>query len=275
MIVIDTHKNLHHRGVSTTITALRQLYWIPSIRQCVKSVLRRCVPSRKLTGPPYIAPDPPPLPKARVTKAPPFKITGVDFTGALFVKEGQQERIVYICLFTCAVTQAVHLKVVGDLTVETFLLAFKRFSSRKSPPRKMISDNASTYLAATEAIQELLRLQTLKGALECQNVTCIPKQAPWYGGFWERMIGLTKQAVKKTLGRAHFSQEQLETIIVEVETMLNDRSLTYVSSDLADPEPLTPSYLLYGRRVQMIPHDLKDPDDLEDPDYITSSMIRK
>ena len=32
MIVIDTHKNLHHGGVSTTITTLCQIYWIPSIR---------------------------------------------------------------------------------------------------------------------------------------------------------------------------------------------------------------------------------------------------
>ena len=45
------------------------------------------------------------------------------------------------------------------------------------------------------------------------------------------MIGLTKQAVKKILGRAFISCEQLETIVVEVEAMLNDRPLTYVSSD--------------------------------------------
>jgi len=66
----------------------------------------------------------------------------------------------------------------------------------------MISDNAPTYLAAAEAIQDLLQSDTLKGALERQNVTWefIPKRAPRYGGFWERMIGLTKQAVKKTLG---------------------------------------------------------------------------
>jgi len=277
MIVMNTHKDVHHGGVSITMTALRQTFWIPSMRQCVKSLLRRCVPCRKITGKPYRAPDPPPLPKIRVTEAPPFTITGVDFTGALFVKEGDQEKKVYICLFTCAVTRAVHLEVVGDLTVETFLLAFRRFSSRKSLPCKMISDNASTYLAAAEAIQKLLQSEPLKGTLEPQNVTWefIPKRAPWYGGFWERIIGLTKQAVKKTLGRAFISREQLETIIVEVEAMLNDRPLTYVSSDLCDPEPLTPSCLLYGRRLQRFPYGLEDRDDIDDPDFLTSGMIKK
>ena len=106
------------------------------MQQCVKSLLRQCVPCRKLTGKPHRAPDPPPLPKIRVTEAPTFTITGVDFTGALFVKEGVQEKKVYICLFTCATTRAVHLEVVSDLTVGTFLLAFRRFSSRKFLPRK-------------------------------------------------------------------------------------------------------------------------------------------
>jgi len=37
----------------------------------------------------------------------------------------------------------------------------------------------------------------------------IPKRAPWYGGFWERSIGLTKQAIKKMLGRPFIFLEQL------------------------------------------------------------------
>jgi len=58
----------------------------------------------------------------------------------------------------------------------------------------MISDNASTYLAAAEDLQRLFESETLKGTLEVQNVTWdfIPKCAPWYGGFWEWMVGLTK-----------------------------------------------------------------------------------
>ena len=45
----------------------------------------------------------------------------------------------------------------------------------------MISDNASTYLAAAEAIQKLLELEALKGTLERLNITweLIPKTAPW------------------------------------------------------------------------------------------------
>ncbi|XP_065903883.1 uncharacterized protein [Dysidea avara] len=184
---MDNHKNLHYGGVNATITTPRQVYWIPSTWQCVKSLLRCCVPCRKLTGKPYKTLDPPPLPKIRVTEVPLFTITGVDFTRVLFVKEGEQEKKVYICLFTCIATRAVHLEVVSDLTVETFSLAFRRFSSRKSLPCKMISDDASTYLAAAETIQKLLQSEILKGALECQNVTWefIPNGAPWYGGFWD------------------------------------------------------------------------------------------
>ena len=53
------------------------------------------------------------------------------------------------------------------------------------------------------------------------------------------MIGLIKQAVKKTLGRAFILHQQLETIVAEVEAMLNDTLTTYASSDLADLEPIS------------------------------------
>jgi len=157
-----------------------------------------------MMGKPYKAPDPPPLPKIHVTESPPFTVMRVDFTGALYVKEGAEERKVYICLFTCAATRAMHLEIVSDLTAETFLLALRHFASRKSLPHTMIADNASTFLAAAENLQRLFESETLREALERQNITWhfIPKCAPWYRGFWECMIGLTKQAVKKTLGRA-------------------------------------------------------------------------
>ena len=159
---------------------------------------------RKLEGAAYKAPGPAPLPKVRVQETPPFEVTGVDFAGPLYVKSDNGETQAYICLFTCAVTRAIHLEVVTDLTESSFLQAFRRFSSRKSLPVVMISDNASTYLASAETLQELFQSPSLKEVFGRQGIDWkfIPKRAPWYGGFWERLIGLTKKAVRKTLGRA-------------------------------------------------------------------------
>ena len=184
MIIRNAHQKLHHGGVSSTVTALRQVYWIPTIRQRVKKQLRQCVTCNKLSGRPYSPPDPPPLPKVHVEESKPFTVTGVDFTGALHVKDADGERKVYTCLFTCACTRAVHLEIVSDLSVETFLLAFRRFASCKSSPRQMISDNASTYLAVAEELQKLFESDTLKEALAHQNVTWhfIPKESPMVWG---------------------------------------------------------------------------------------------
>jgi len=185
----------------------------------------------------------------------PFTVTGVDFTGALYVKRGNEEVKAYVCLFTCATSRAVHLEVVEDLSTETFLLAFRRFVSRRSLPQLMISDNATTYEAAATELKDLFTAEVI-ATISRQGTTWhfIPKKAPWFGGFWERLIGLTKATIKKTLGRAHISLQVLQTVVVEVELILNNRPLTYLSDDIRDPQPLTPSHLLHGRTLNKLPH---------------------
>ena len=75
----------------------------------------------------------------------------------------------------------------------------------------MLSDNASTYLAAVEELKILFESDDIKEALGRQDVDWqfIPKCAPWYGGFWECLTGLTKQAIRKTLDRTFISLDQL------------------------------------------------------------------
>lgn len=48
-------------------------------------------------------------------------------------------------------------------------------------------------------------------------------------------------------------EEVLMTVLVEVEGILNSRPLGYVSSDLADPDPVTPNCLLMGRPDSSLP----------------------
>ena len=277
LVIHTTHVKQLHAGVNSTLTALRQNYWVPSGRQRVKNLIDHCVTCRRVSGAAYNAPDPPPLPKSRVQQTHPFDVTGVDFTGALYVRNAGIETKVYICLFTCAATRAVHLEVVEDLTVEAFLLAFRRFASRKSLPRKLISDDASTFLSANNELRELFQSHALKKTLARQGIDWqfITKRAPWYGGFWERLIGLTKSSIKKVLGRASVNLRTLQTIVVEVEAILNDRPLTYVSSDIKDPEALTPAHLLYGRQITSLPHPLVENDEMSDPTYRSSTEIQR
>ena len=149
LVVQDPHDRVVHAGASTTITFLRQKYWIISIRQCVKTVLRKCVTCRKISGKAFNSPDLPPLPKNRIKDLTPFKVTEVDFSGTLYMKEKSgNESKAYICLFKCASNRAVHLELFSDFTEETFMQAFRRLCSRRSVPKIMISDNATTYLAA-------------------------------------------------------------------------------------------------------------------------------
>lgn len=96
-------------------------------------------------------------------------MTGVGFTGPLYVQSESGITKSYICFFKCAVTRAVHLEVVSDLSEKSFLQAFRRFSSRRSLPQRMISDNASTFLASAETLNDLFQSHSLKEQLSRQG----------------------------------------------------------------------------------------------------------
>ena len=78
------------------------------------------------------------------------------------------------------------------------------------------------------------------------------EKAPWWGGFWERMVRCVKTCLKKHMGRSSLTFEDLRTILVEIEAILNNRPLTYVYDDSEGVSyPLTPSQLIYGRQLTM------------------------
>ena len=77
------------------------------------------------------------------------------------------------------------------------------------------------------------------------------------------MTGLTKTCLRKVLGKAFVSLAELQTVVTELECILNDRPLTYVSSDPVDKEPLSPSYLLYGRTITSLNYPDERPEEAE------------
>ena len=65
LIIYSIHVKLYDAGINSTLTALRQSYWVPTARQYVKSLLHCCTICKRHHGRPYSAPDPAPLPKFR------------------------------------------------------------------------------------------------------------------------------------------------------------------------------------------------------------------
>ena len=256
LIVRHAHERTSHGGVKDTLTDVRSQYWFVKGRQFVRKLLRRCITCRKLEGPPYTAVPPPPLPEFRVTESPPFAYSGVDFAGPLYIKQddGSESAKVWIALFTCCVTQAVHLELVPDLTAKTFLRSFKRFTAIRGIPIQVISDNARTFTSAAQTLEKLFDNQEVQQYLSGLKVkwSFNLEKAPWWGGFFERIIQSMKRCLKKTVGKARLTLDELNTVVIQVEAILNSRPISYVSSEDLE-EPLTPSHLLTGYRSLCLP----------------------
>ena len=101
----------------------------------------------EIEGTPYSSPPQADLPRDRVSEEPPFTHVGHDFAGLLFI---ETKKKVYICLFTCASTRAIHLELTSGLSVEAFLLAFRRFTGRRGVPATLHSDSAKTFKSSRE-----------------------------------------------------------------------------------------------------------------------------
>ena len=110
LVVKDAHMHMLHDGLESTVSHIRQTFWIPKIRQVVKSVLRKCATCLKVNGKSYQIPVVPPLPKCRLENAPPFTICGVDFTGALYYKTEHSNTSLCIPVYMCSN----HLEIVTD-----------------------------------------------------------------------------------------------------------------------------------------------------------------
>lgn len=101
-------------------------------------------------------PNIPPLPKSRVSESAPFCRTGLDYLGPLYIKTESYPRKVWVCLFTCLVTRAVHLEIAKDMSTEEFLFAFRRFISQRGSPEIVISDNALQFKAVSKTLEGVL-----------------------------------------------------------------------------------------------------------------------
>ena len=108
----------------------------------------------------------------------------------------------------------------------------------------VLSDNAKIFVA--EDPKAFLRERRISWQFNLSK-------SPWRGGMYERMVRMTKRCLKKKLGKARVSYEELETVLIEIESVINNRPLTYVGDEI-DKGPITPNHLIYGRKLLPVNH---------------------
>lgn len=196
----------------------------------IEKLLHKCATCRRFEGKLYQAPIAPPLPEFRVKEAPPFTSTGVDFLGPLFVKNGNTSQKVWICLYTCCIVKSSTLGCHAKFDLEGFM---RRFTARRGTPSTIVSDNGGTFKPASREITGVLNHPDVKQFFAGRRImrSFNLAKAPWSGGFFERLVKSTKRCLKKTIGGAKLTYEELLTVIAEVEMILNSRPLSYVSTE--------------------------------------------
>lgn len=276
-IVWRAHIRLKHAGVAQTLAEIRQAYWIPQGRQMIRNILRQCVKCRMALATPYPVLAQPQLPDFRVQRVEVFSSTGVDFAGPLYIKaalseklkkrkeerkKGKKkeeviwsERMVYLVIFTCAVSRNVHAEVLDGMTVADFMHGLRRFISKYGPPSLFYSDNAKTFECVSRELKQVLGNPKLHKYLHDREITWkfYVQKAPWMGGFIERVVGLFKSAVRRVVGRAMLDFQEFLTLIYEINAVLNSRPISYVYDTVGEEDPITPSKLWCGKNVTLFP----------------------
>ena len=257
LIIMFYHRQAIHAGVEHTMNELRQRFWLPKARSTLKSLLHSCAVCKGRRVQPQI-PLLAELPRSRFDCKHAFSSVGLDFCGPIYVRtrRGSQKR--YILLVTCLASRAVHLEVTSSLDTDCFLLALPRFIARRGRPTQIFSDNGKNLKRGEKELREALQQWNkahINDALAQHNIKWYfnPPAAPHMGGCWESLISSVKRALRVTTGRRLVSEEVLQTVLTEVEHMLNSRPITYVSSNAGEAAALTPNHILLGRDCPSLP----------------------
>lgn len=260
-LIFDKHRKLLHCGIQTLLSNLRENYWILKGRKTIRKVLKQCAICQRFTArhSDVVAA---PLPEDRIREASVFEITGIDFAGPLYLKDGTKS---WIVLFTCAVYRAIHLELVSSLSTDKFLLALRRFVARRGRPLTVYTDNGKSFVGANNALQKIDWTKVVNEENARRILwKFIPPSSPWWGGWWERLVALVKNLLKRVLGKASLKYEEMNSLLCECESVVNLRPLTYVSED-KELEPLTPSMFLSEMKEYGVP----------DLDHLESTSLQK
>ena len=290
-IIEWAHLATLHGGELKTLTFLKQRFFIPNARSAIRYVLNRCMICRthrantyqQLMGH---------LPKDCVNPAPPFYHTTTDYAGPIQIQQGTRrtrqnnpddERNIirnkaWIAIYVCRTTGAYHIELVPELTATACVDAFKRFVSTRGLPKTVMSDNAGNFIKAKKLIQaaekkalkiamdairdgekEIQRQFAFKGVEvftdeDTPQWKFIPPLSPEFGGKHEAAVKQVKIHLKKVIGEQKLPFVMLNTVLKQIEAILNSRPLCKAEGSALDRDQIiTPAHFWLGRPLNALP----------------------
>lgn len=265
------HRKHLHVGPKTLLAISRELVWTVNGITVAKRVCAMCIQCA-IARPRSITQQMGALPKERVQVSAPFSNVSVDFCGPFFAHYKIRGRVptkTYIAVFVCHATKAVHLEVASDMSAACFLGTFKRFVGTRGLPVKVFSDNGTNFVGANSDLHDLYVLlqssnlaDDLKQMCHDDKITWhfYPPGSPHFGGLHEAAVKAAKYHMRRVIGKANLTLEELNTLIKQVEAVLNSRPLTAICSSTDDLLAITPGHFLIGRALITIPEPILDAD---------------
>lgn len=160
------------------------------------------------------------LPEYRVQSFRVLFNVGTDFGGPYLAKECRRRNAkttkVYIALFICMATKAIHIEIVSDLITEAFQAALDRFVAGRGVPAYIYSDCGTNNVGAARQLKGLFRNKDVQSQVS-SRFPCVwhfnPPASPHFGGLWEAGIISVKFNLKRVIGTQVLTCEELETFM--------------------------------------------------------------
>ncbi|XP_015120742.1 uncharacterized protein LOC107043673 [Diachasma alloeum] len=157
-------------------------------------------------------------------------------------------------------TSAVHIEVVSDYAADGFIAAYRRFVARRGLCKNLFSECGTNFLGADKEFKKLFSMVSKESNKLAQLLLSDGTRwsfnlsgAPHFGGKWEAAVKSVKFHLKRTIGDALLTYEELTTLLGQIEAVLNSRPLESLSEDPDKVSALTPGHFLIGQALTSVP----------------------